>query len=807
MQNKKMEKENLIYDSILDGYQPLIEDILDRREISGIDTDFYDITAELLGRLLGKSVWISTNKKKETKNSSKEYTLTVGETFNTEKLTKLGYNRVERVWEEGDYSILGDIVTIWPYSMTNIVRISIFGEQIETIDLIDVNSRKKIKSITNKTILDNTAEVLVGNEDNEDSVRLSIVSNIGEDTGVNIGIRNISGIDNYSSQKAVLEIIKNYKSRDYKIYYLTKNIEKYAEFTQKDFGKYIDKVFIKNTQTENLINKGFTSSISKVVVLTDLEVLGEVDLSIFQEKNLSIDPNSVALLKKIIPGDFVVHEDHGIGQYVGIHKKESGYYIEIAYAGKDRLFVPVSAASKLTKYIGAGKAKPILTGLNSGIWKRISKTAKDRAENIAKELLELYAKRETSKIDPMLQGESSLDELQDFINHFEFTDTDDQQLTTKQIVDDMQTYKPMDRLLVGDVGYGKTEMAMRAMFIAVNSGFQVAFLAPTTILVEQHYHALQERFKEYPFNIGHISRFLTKQEKQETLEKVEKGSIDIVVGTHALLGDKVKFKNLGLLVIDEEQKFGVTQKEKIKEKKLNCNVLSLTATPIPRTLNMALIGIRDISVLATPPDGRKEIINHFEKFNWESVEGAIKKELKRKGKVYFLHNRVGNIEYVYHKLEEIFPDAKIGIAHGQMNSKTLTKVMNEFVYGDMDILICTTIIENGLDIPTANTLIVDDSTMLGLSQMYQIRGRIGRSTTQAYAYFYYERLRGDSELRLEALKNSQELGSGFLLSNKDLEIRGAGDILGKNQSGAINSVGYGLYSQMLSEAVTRLKTI
>ena len=315
----------------------------------------------------------------------------------------------------------------------------------------------------------------------------------------------------------------------------------------------------------------------------------------------------------------------------------------------------------------------------------------------------------------------------------------------------------------------------------------------------------KERFKEYPFNIASLSRFSSEMEREEVLKGLKNGTIDIVIGTHSLLAEDVKFKDLGLLIIDEEQKFGVKQKEKLKEARVNTNVLSLTATPIPRTLNMALTGIRDISVLAIPPLGRKEITNHFEKFNWDSILKAVTKELERKGQVYFLHNRVGDIHRIKGELEQLFPKANVEIAHGQMSTETLTRVMSDFVERRIDILICTTIIENGLDIPNANTLIVDDATKLGLSQMYQIRGRIGRSLEQAYAYFFYDTLAGNAQERLLALKDSQALGSGFLLSNRDLEIRGSGDILGRNQSGAINSVGYGLYTEMLQDAVEELK--
>jgi transcription-repair coupling factor (superfamily II helicase) len=754
---------------------------------------------------------LSILKDREKKTESRENSaikLRKGEGFNLNSLLELGYERVERVWNEGEISVLGDVVIIWPFSMNNLVRLSLFGEEIEEISIVEAESRKKIREVNERIILNKNSELLVGNEESQRSINISLVNNLGEEEGrVDLGIRSIPGIEAYSTKSALLEISKNYKNRGYKIWYLTNNLEKYDLEVAKEVRKVIDEVFPAKNITGRGITKGFVSSVSKVLVLTDLEVLGQVDLSSYQKRNINMDPGSVEILKKIIPGDYVVHEDHGIGKFVKVVKKEKGPYIEVAYKGSDKLFVPLTASDKLTKYIGTGRKKPVLTGLNSGVWRRISKKAKERVEDIARELLQLYALRESTQGTSVIDSQDSLEELKIFISQFEFKDTDDQLLATKNIVDDLQKNKPMDRLLVGDVGYGKTEIAARAAFAVVNSGYQVAILAPTTILVKQHLAVFKERFKNYPVNIVSLSRFSSKKEKEKVLDDLSKGLVDIVIGTHALLGKKVIFRKLGLLVIDEEQKFGVKQKEEIKKKRLDTNVLSMTATPIPRTLNMALSGIRDISVLATPPQGRKEIINHFERFNWDSVKNAIEVELKRNGQVYFLHNRVSTIEFVYNKLTKMFPHKVIGIAHGQMGVQKLSKTMDAFINGNIDILLCTTIIENGLDIPTVNTLIIQDATMLGLSQMYQIRGRIGRSTTQAHAYFYFDNLKGDAKLRLEAIKESQELGSGFLLSNKDLEIRGAGDILGRNQSGTINSVGYGLYSQMLAEAVKRVRNL
>lgn len=775
--------------------------LLSVQKVSGIDSNFYELIAEILGLSLKRRTWLLFSDLETEKE--KIITIKTGESFNLQNFLNLGYERVERVWNEGEVSILGDVVIIWPYSMNNVVRISLYGENIESIDILDIQTRKKIRTVNERLFLSKGVDIYLGNEESKEDIQVKILHRIGDtEDCVDLGIRTIPGIENFSNATIVSEIIKNFKSRGYRIWYVTKDVEGFEENPLR--GK-IDAVFDQDETLSRLLNRGFVFSSARILVLTDLEILGEIDLFKYQKVNRNIDPSSVEILKKIIPGDYIVHEDHGIGKFTGIQERENGQYIEIAYAGLDRLYVPLSAADKVTKYIGAGKKRPVLTGLNSGIWKRISLRAKEKVEEIAKELLQLYALRKATEAPVILDTEESLDSFWTFVSQFKFTDTDDQLLATKNIADDFQKSKPMDRLLVGDVGFGKTEIAMRAVYAVANAGFQVAILAPTTILVEQHKMVFKERFKNYPFNIVSLSRFSSPEEREKTIKGLKSGVVDIVIGTHSLLSEEVKFKNLGLLVIDEEQKFGVKQKEKLKGARVDTNVLSLTATPIPRTLNMALTGIRDISVLAIPPVGRKEIVNHFEKFNWDSVLDAGRRELDRDGQIYFLHNRVGNIQSIYEQLTKLFPKANIEIAHGQMNTQTLTKAMADFVDKKIDILICTTIIENGLDIPSANTLIVDDATKLGLSQMYQIRGRIGRSLEQAYAYFYYDSLKGDAEQRLTALKDSQALGSGFLLSNRDLEIRGAGDILGRSQSGTINSVGYGLYTQMLQDAVDELK--
>ena len=774
------------------------EEVLRTKKVSGIEPYLLEFSAELLGNILNKKVFLRDSGDNLQKRL---FTIKKGDIFNISNLLDLGYTRVERVWCEGELSILGDVVVVWPFSTNNVLRISLLGEKIEEMAVVDSQTRKKIKDVNERVFVSEGSKIYLGNEDGNGEEIIDIVPRVSEEEYVDLELRSIPGIENFSNPKVLKEIVKNFRSRKFKIWYITDKRERIEKLVQKDILEMIDQVF---TEQRKISTRGFVSQRNEVVVLTDLEVLGEIDLSNFEKANKGLDPNSIEILKKVTPGEYLVHEDHGIGKFVGVVEREKGFYIEISYAGEDKLYVPLSASEKLTKYIGAGKGKPILTGLNSGSWKRISQKASERAEEIAKELLMLYAMRETAQSVFTLEDEDR-ESFKTFVEQFEYTDTDDQILATDQIEQDFKRGRPMDRLLVGDVGFGKTEIAMRAMFPVVNSGFQVAFLAPTTILVQQHLTVLRERFKNYPFNIQSLSRFSTEEDKKRVLHGLKNGVVDIVVGTHSLLSDEVQFKNLGLLVVDEEQKFGVKQKEKIKGMRINSNVLSLTATPIPRTLNMALMGVRDISVLAVPPSGRKDIVNSFEHFNWDSIVKAIQKEMDRGGQVYFLHNRIGNILSIQKKLQELFPKAVVDVVHGQMGSKYLSSRMSDFVSKKTDILLCTTIIENGLDIPNANTLIVDDASKLGLSQMYQIRGRVGRSLEQAYAYFFFDTLSENAVLRLDALRDSQSLGSGFLLSNRDLEIRGAGDILGKNQSGTINSVGYGLYTQMLSEAIEKIK--
>jgi transcription-repair coupling factor (superfamily II helicase) len=509
-------------------------------------------------------------------------------------------------------------------------------------------------------------------------------------------------------------------------------------------------------------------------------------------------------LRGLKPGDYLVHLDHGIGIFKGvelIHDRElTRKYYEIEYGQGDKLYVPLGLERKLSRYIGF--SEPKISRLGTLTWIKTKRKVKEETEKFARELLKIYAKREIVTRPPYLKSEM----VKYLKETFLFEETPDQERAIEDIERDLEKEKPMDRLICGDVGFGKTEVALRAMVRVVESGYQAAMLCPTTILANQHYQNFKKRLKDLPIEIGILTRIQTKKEQNEIIKKLKEGKIDILVGTHRILSKDVEFKKLGLLVVDDEHKFGVRQKEKLKKLRAELDVLSLSATPIPRTLYLSLSGLREISLIQTPPTGRLPIKTFILPFSEKVIKEAIEKELERGGQVYYLHNRIENINSVKNFLEGLLPNVKFGIAHGRLNEKELVKVMENFQNKKINVLVATTIIEAGLDLPNVNTLIVADSTKLGLSQAYQIRGRIGRSKVQAFAYFLYpQRLTPLAKERLKALKEAEELGSGYKIALKDLELRGAGNILGKEQSGNINKVGLNLYCQMLAEAIEKLK--
>lgn len=549
--------------------------------------------------------------------------------------------------------------------------------------------------------------------------------------------------------------------------------------------------------------KGFDYPELKLSVISDKEVFGKS-----KRKGTKINKKGIGKIKsftELKPGDYVVHTNHGIGVYKGIkqlevqgHKKD---YLELSYNSGDKLYVPVEQLDLVQKYIGTEGKSPKVNKLGGNEWIKTKNKVKRAINEIAEDLVKLYAIRSTLKGHKFSKDTVWQKQFED---EFPYEETPDQVVAIEEIKEDMESGKAMDRLLCGDVGYGKTEVAIRAAFKAVMDGKQVAFLVPTTILAEQHYNNLVQRFSDFPVRIDMISRFRTSAQVKSTLKEVKAGNIDILIGTHRILQKDVQFKDLGLLVIDEEQRFGVTHKEKIKNIKKNVDVLTLTATPIPRTLHMSLTGIRDISVIETPPEERYPVQTYVVEFNDQLIADAIMREIDRGGQVYFVYNRVNSIKEMATYLAKLLPDARIGIAHGQMAERELEKVMFDFMKNEYDILVCTTIIETGLDIQNANTMIIYDADKFGLSQLYQLRGRVGRTNRIAYAYLTYRKdkvLTEVAEKRLKAIKDFTELGSGFKIAMRDLEIRGAGNIIGAAQHGHMASVGYDLYCRMLEDTV------
>lgn len=554
------------------------------------------------------------------------------------------------------------------------------------------------------------------------------------------------------------------------------------------------------------LNQGFNFVDQKLVLITEYEIFQKKVKRRVRRQNIS-NAERLKDYNELEKGDYVVHNIHGIGRYLGIETIEiSGIhrdYVTIQYQNADRVSIPVDQIQLLSKYVASDGKTPKVNKLNDGRFQKTKQKVQHQVEDIADDLIKLYAERS------QLEGFSfsSDDENQiEFDNDFPYVETEDQLRSIQEIKKDMESKQPMDRLLVGDVGFGKTEVAMRAAFKAVNDHKQVAILVPTTVLAQQHYTNFKERFNDFAVNVDVLSRFRTKAEQNETLEGLKKGQVDIIIGTHRLLSQDVEFADLGLIVIDEEQRFGVKHKEKLKELKTKVDVLTLTATPIPRTLHMSMLGIRDLSVIETPPTNRYPVQTYVLESNPTIIRDAILREIDRGGQVYYLYNKVDTIEQKVAELKELVPEANIGFVHGQMSEIRLENTLIDFINGEYDVLVTTTIIETGVDIPNANTLFIENADHMGLSTLYQLRGRVGRSNRIAYAYFMYrpdKTLTEVAEKRLEAIKGFTELGSGFKIAMRDLSIRGAGNILGASQSGFIDSVGFEMYSQLLEEAIAK----
>ena len=632
---------------------------------------------------------------------------------------------------------------------------------------------------------------------------------------VDVDARNISP---YNSQfEMLVEDLKKYKKQKYSVLLVTSSATRGKRLAQDLRDFQISAFFESDSEREvqpgqvmivkGSLRKGFTYPMIKFVAISDTDIFGEKKKR--KRKKHGYSGTTISSFADLNIGDYVVHENHGLGIYKGIEKVEVDHvvkdYIKIEYAGGSNLYVLATQLDMIQKYADSEAKPPKLNKLGGQEWRKTKGKVKRAVADIAKELVQLYAIRQNGtgyQFSPDTEWQKEFEEM------FPFEETDDQLTAINDVKKDMESNKIMDRLICGDVGFGKTEVAIRAAFKAVQDNKQVAYLVPTTVLAQQHYKTFKQRFKDFPVRVEMLSRFRTKSNIDNTIKDLKKGYVDIVIGTHRLLSKDVKFKDLGLLIIDEEQRFGVKHKEKIKELKNNVDVMTLTATPIPRTLHMSLIGIRDMCVMEEPPQERMPIQTFVMEYNDEIVRDAINRELARGGQVYYVYNRVQDIAEMAGKVQALVPDASVAFAHGQMSERQLEEIMYDFVNGDIDVLVTTTIIETGLDIPNANTIIIHDAEKMGLSQLYQLRGRVGRSNRTSYAFLMYSRnkmLTEVAEKRLGAIRDFTELGSGVKIAMRDLEIRGTGNLLGAAQSGHMEDVGYDLYCKMLNDAINTLK--
>ncbi len=611
--------------------------------------------------------------------------------------------------------------------------------------------------------------------------------------------------------------LQEWAGKDYRIFVLAGNSTKIAALEENlkgqefqtarwdDSAKSVEPGIL--YLLEGSLRKGFYYPLIRVVIVSDEEIFGRQSKKRPRKKKLD-SASKIRNFTDLDIGDYVVHQTHGIGEYVGLDTLEVDGcrkdYLKIRYNGDDYLYVPTDQLELLQKYIGK-EGRVRLNKMGGAEFARQKAKVKASTKELAEELLRLYRARQQSKgfafsKDTAWQA--------DFEGKFPYEETEDQLRSIEEVKTDMESERPMDRLLCGDVGYGKTEVALRAAFKAVQDSKQVAYLAPTTVLTMQHYNTFVQRMKDYPVRVEMLSRFRTPAEQKKTLKRLKSGETDIVIGTHRLLGKDVEFKDLGLLVVDEEQRFGVRHKERLKEMKHNVDVLTLSATPIPRTLHMSMVNIRDMSVLTQPPEDRYPVQTFVMEHNMAVLLDAIRRELSRGGQVYYLHNRVGSIGTAARRIQEAIGDARVRYAHGQMEEDELEEIMMEMLEGEIDVLVCTTIIETGLDIPNVNTIIIEDADRMGLSQLYQLKGRVGRSNRRAYAYLTYRPMKSLNEAavkRLQAIREFTEFGSGFKIAMRDLEIRGAGNILGDQQHGHMDSVGYDMYCKLLAESVDELE--
>ncbi len=786
--------------------------------------------------------------------------------FVNEVLFEYKFKRVDFVTEPGEFSVRGGIVDVFSFSHDEPYRIEFFGDEVDSIRTFDVETQLSTEQIKKINIIPNVENKFL------DESRQSFLKYIAQKTVVftkNIQVLSarldklfVKAEESFQTLSKELkhatpeelfcnsELIKK-QLLDFSLVefgseaFLTSQIANFNASPQPAFNKQFE-LLIDNLNTNysngytNYIScvteqqakrfhdifedveqdvhyktivlslhQGFIDHDSKTVCYTDHQIFERYHK--FQLKNGYAKKQAITLkeLTNLEIGDYVTHIDHGIGKFGGLQKIDvegkRQEAIKLIYGERDILYLSIHSLHKITKFNGKDGKPPKVYKLGSKAWKTLKQKTKSRVKEIAFNLIKLYAKRKMKtgyqyNPDSYMQHELEAS--------FIYEDTPDQMTATADIKADMESERPMDRLVCGDVGFGKTEVAIRAAFKAVDNGKQVAVLVPTTILAFQHAKTFRERLKDFPVTVDYVNRFRTAKQKRVTLEGLEEGSVDIIIGTHQLVNKNVKFKNLGLLIVDEEQKFGVAVKEKLKTIKENVDVLTLTATPIPRTLQFSLMAARDLSVITTPPPNRYPIESHVVRFNEETIRDAVSYEIQRGGQVFFIHNRIENIKEVAGMVQRLVPDAKIAIGHGQMDGKKLEQLMLAFMNGEFDVLVSTTIIESGLDVPNANTIFINNANNFGLSDLHQMRGRVGRSNKKAFCYFItpeYSAMTDDARKRITALEQHTELGSGFNIAMKDLEIRGAGDLLGGEQSGFMNEIGFDTYQKILNEAIDELK--
>ena len=799
--------------------------------------------------------------------------LSVGEEIGREtllrRLTELGYSHTPEVECVGEFSVRGGIVDVFPVNAALPARIEFFGDEVDSLRDFEPETKRSVRNLTQISVLPivgaDTSEssaaffsyiedegtvlfdeptrfretlLRMGKEDSEAKKHIFPWEELLKEAGAcnvmysALMLQKIHGAEPSEIVSVTAKAVSPYRRQmdlfasDVKdwlhdgqhVLILMGDAAKSSSMREL-LARYRVPAFVlpnpdvldsdTATVAEGTLTEGFEFPGAQVVVLSERDVFGRQKKKLRTPK--AAEGTKISHFREIRAGDYVVHVVHGIGKYLGVETIESGGvkrdYLHIKYGGDDKLFVPTDQVQLLQKYIGAEGEAPRLSRMGGAEWNRAKARAKAAVQDIAEDLIKLYAKRRST---PGIAFAEDTPWQREFEEAFPFEETPDQLAAVREIKADMEKPTPMDRLLCGDVGFGKTEVAVRAAFKAVMGGKQVAVLVPTTVLAQQHYQTFTERFLNFGPTVDVVCRFRTPKEQRASLERVRDGRTDILIGTHAILNQKrVIFKDLGLLIVDEEQRFGVKQKERIKEIAAGIDVLTLSATPIPRTLHMSLVGARDMSVIETPPAERYPIQTYVIESNDAILAGAIRRELKRGGQIYFIYNRIETIERMRLRLEALVPEARIRTAHGQMTEAALERVMMEFYEGEYDILLSTSIVENGLDVANANTIIVYNADRFGLSQLYQMRGRVGRSHRMAYAYFVYQPdkvLTEAAEKRLHAMKEFAELGAGFKIAMRDLEIRGAGDLLGAQQHGHIASVGFEMYCRLLDEAVRSLET-